>query len=113
MAKGLGQADLTRCTVFGEVLIALETMYLKFELHLSVRDQIAKIWSLPDKHTTSRVIELLEKMDYYVGCLTPSSYGADDLLPWLVTKIRVPGTMRARMLREHKPRQLELLIFGF
>ena len=77
----------TRCGIFGEVLVALETIYPKFESDLSVREEIAKLPSLPDKSTTSRVKELLGKTDYHVGRLTPGSYGADDLLLWLVKKI--------------------------
>ena len=71
--KNMVKQILTGCSTFGEVVVALETMYLKFELNLKVHEEIAKLPSLPEEPTTCSVMEPLVKMDYHVGRLTPSS----------------------------------------
>ena len=79
-----------RSSTFREVLGCPETMFSKFQSRLR------------DKHTTSRVNELLGKIDCHVGCLTPGSYDADELLPWLVR--RIPKTLPSECRGTEKQR---------
>ena len=93
-----------RCSTFGEVLVSLETMFPKFESDLSIREEIAKLQGLPDRPTTSRVNELLGKIDCRMGRLTPGSYGADELLLWLVRKIPKALWSECRAMEERRTR---------
>ena len=92
---------------FGEVLVSLETMFpcvTMFGSDPSIREEIAKLQSLPDKSTMSNVNELWGRIDYDVGCLSPGSYGIDKLLLWLVRKIPKALWSECRATEERRTR---------
>ena len=66
----------------GFCINTLETIFPKFECQPGIPEEIPKLQGLPDRPTTSRVNELLEKIDYHVGPLTPGSYGAAVCPSW-------------------------------
>ena len=71
---------VTKSAPFADVLVALERQYPTYETDLSIRAEIQNLAVLPNNPEPARISELLADLEYWVGRLTPSSYGSDDLL---------------------------------
>ena len=61
---------------------------------------------LPNNPKPARTSELLADLDHWVGQLTPSSYGGDEVLFWLVAKVRPELWDECRAKAERKARAL-------
>ena len=88
------------------MLVALERQYPTYETDLSIRAEIQNLAVLPSNPKPARISELLADLDHWVGWLTPSSYGSDELLFWLVAEL--PGELwdECRSTAERKARAL-------
>ena len=78
---------VTKSATFADVLVALERQYPTYKTDLSIRAEIQILAMLPNNPKPARISELLADLDHLVGRLTPGSYGSDELLFWLVTKL--------------------------
>ena len=78
---------LTKSATFADVLVALESQDPTYETDLSVRAEIQNLAVLPNNPKPARISKLLADLDHWVGPLTPSSYGSDEVLFWLVAKL--------------------------
>ena len=78
---------VTKSATLADVLVALERQYPTYETDLSIRAQIQNLVVVPNNTKPARISELLADLDHWVGRLTPSSYGSDELLFWLVAKL--------------------------
>ena len=79
---------VTKSATFADVLVALERQYPTYETDLSLRAEIQNLAVLPNNPKPARVTELLADLDHWAGRLTPGSYSSDDVLFWLVAKLR-------------------------
>ena len=73
---------LTKSATFADVLVALKRQYPTYETNLSIRAEIQNLAVLPNNPKPAMISELLVDLDYWVGRLTPGSYGSDELLFW-------------------------------
>ena len=71
---------VTKSATFADVLVALERQYPTYETDLSIRAEIQNLAVLPNIPKPARIPELLADLGHWVGRLTPSSYGSDELL---------------------------------
>ena len=78
---------VTKSATFADVLVALERQYPSYETDLSIRAEIQNLAVLPNNRKPARIYEWLASLDHWVGRLTPSSYGSNKLLFWLVVKL--------------------------
>ena len=78
---------VTKSATFADVLVALERQYPPYETDLFIRAGIQNLAVLPNNPKPARISDLLADSDHWVGRLTPSSYGSDELLFWLVAKL--------------------------
>ena len=96
----------TKSATFADVLVALERQYPTYETNLSIRAEIQNLAVLPNNPKPARISELLADLDHWVGRLTPGSYGSDELLFWLVAKLRPELWDECRSTAERKARAL-------
>ena len=89
-----------------DVLVALERQYPTYETDLSIRAEIQNLAVLPNNPKPARVSELLADLDHWAGRVTPGSYSSDDLLFWLVPKLRRELWDECRSTAERKARAL-------
>ena len=97
---------VTKSTTFAHVLVALQRQYPFYETDLSIRTEIQNLAVLPNKPGAARISELLADLDHWVGQLTPSSYGSDELIFWLLAKISRDVWDVCRATAETKARTL-------
>ena len=97
---------LTTSATFADMLVALERQNPTYETDLSIRAEIQHLVVLPNNPKPSRISELLADLDHWVGRLTPSSYGSDELLFWLVAKLPRELWDECRATAERKARAL-------
>ena len=97
---------VTKSATFADVLVALERQYPTYETDLSIRAEVQKLAELPNNPKPARTAELLADLDHWVGRLTPSSYGSDELLFWLVAKLPQELWDEYRSTAERKARAL-------
>ena len=97
---------VTKSATFADVLVALERQYPSYETDLSIRTEIQNLALLPNNPKAARISELLADLDHWVRRLTPGSYGSDELLFWLVAKIRRDVWDECRATAERKARTL-------
>ena len=97
---------VTMSKTFADVLVGLERLYPTYETDLSIRSEIANPATLPANPKASRITELLGDLDHWVGRLTPGSYGSDELLFWLVSKLPKEVWDDCRLTAERKARTL-------
>ena len=97
---------MTKSATFADVLVALERQYPTYETDLSIRAEIENLAVLPNNPKPARISELLAGWDHWVGQLTPSSYGSDELLFWLVAKLPQELWDECRATSERKARAL-------
>ena len=97
---------MTKSATFADVLVALERQYPTYEIDLSIRAEIQNLAVLPNNPKPARTSELLADLDHWVGRLTPSSYGSDELLFWLVAKLPRELWDECRATAERKARAL-------
>ena len=83
-------------------LLALERQYPSYETDLSIRAEMQNLAVLPNNPNPARISELLADLDHWVGRLTPGSYGSDELLFWLVAKLRQELWDECRATAERK-----------
>ena len=86
LEKQVNQIVMKSAT-FANVLAALERQYPTHETNLSIRAEIQNLGVLPNNPKPARISELLADLDHWVVRLTPSSYGSDELLFRLVSKL--------------------------
>ena len=108
---------VTKSATFADVLVALERKYPTYETDVSIQAEIYNLALLPNNAKPARISELLAKLDNWVGRLTPSSYGSDELLFWLVAKLPRELWDECRATAERKERaliyeDLSVLLFG-
>ena len=97
---------VTKSATFADVLVALERQYPAYETALSIRVEIQNLGVLPNNPKPARISELLADLDHCVRRLTPGSYGSDELLFWLVTKLPRELWDECRSTAERKARAL-------
>ena len=97
---------VTKCATFTDVLVALERQYPTYETDLSIRAEIQNLAVLPNNPKPAGISELLADLDHSVGRLTPSYYGSDELLFWLVAKLTRELWDKCRATAERKARVL-------
>ena len=97
---------VTKSATFTDVLVALERHYPNYETDLSIRAEIQNLAVLPNNPQPARTSELLGDLDHRVWRLTPGSYGSDELLFWLVAKLRRGLWDECRATAEGKARAL-------
>ena len=97
---------VTKSATFADVLVSLERQYPTYESHLSIGAQIQNLALLPNNPKPARIFELLADLHHWVGRLTPSSYGREELLFWLVAKIPREMLDECRATAERKARAL-------
>ena len=105
----LGKQDkqiVRRSATFADVLVALERQYPSYETDLSIRAEIQNLAALPNNPKPARTSELLADLDHWVGRLTARSYGSNELLFWLVAKLRREVLEECRATAERKARAL-------
>ena len=95
-----------KSATFADVLVALERQYPTFETDLSIRAGIQILTVLPNDPEPARISELLADLDHWVGQLTPSTCGSDELLFWLVAKLPRELLDECRATTERKARGL-------
>ena len=95
---------VTKSATFAWVVVALERQYPSYETDLSIRTEIRNLAVLPNNPKAARISELLADFNHWVGRLTPSSYGSDELLFWLVAKIPRDVSDECRATAERKAR---------
>ena len=78
---------VTKSAIFADVFVTSKRQYPTYETDLSIRADIQNLAVLPNNPKPARTSELLANLDHWVGQLTPSSYGSDELLFWLVAKL--------------------------
>ena len=94
---------MTKSATFADVFVSLQGQYPSYETDLSIRAEIQNPAALPNNPKPARNSELLAD---WVGRLTPSSYGSDELLFWLVAKIPREVCDKCRAMAERKARAL-------
>ena len=97
---------LTKSATFADMCVALERQYPSYETVLSIRAEIQNLAALPNNPKPARISELLADLDHWVGRLTPGSYGSNELLFWLVTKLPREVWDEFRATAEPKARAL-------
>ena len=97
---------VTKSATFADVLVALERQYPVYQTDLSIRAEIQNLAVLPNNPKPVRISELLADLDHWVGRLTPGSYGSDELLFWVVTKVPQELWDECRAMAERKARAL-------
>ena len=95
-----------KSATFADVLVALERQYRTYKPDLSIRAKIQNLAVLPNNPKPARISELLADLDHWVGRLTPSAYGSDELLFWLVAKLPRELWDECRSTAERKARAL-------
>ena len=95
---------VTKSATFADVLVALERQYPTYETDLSIRGEMQKLALLPNNPKPARISELFADLDHCVGRLTPSSYGSDELLFWLVATLQRELWDECRATAERKGR---------
>ena len=98
---------VTKSATFADVLVALERQYSSYESPLSIRAEIQNLARLPHNPKPARNSKLLADLDHWVGRLMPGSYGSDELLFWLVAKLRREIWNKCRGTAERKVRALK------
>ena len=98
--------SVTKSATFAEDLVALERQYPSYETDLSIWTEIQNLAMLPNNPKAAGISELLADLDHWVGRLTPGSYGSDDMLFWLVTKISRDVLEECRATAEPKARTI-------
>ena len=97
---------VTKFATFADVLVALERQYPTYETDFSIRAEIQNLAVLLNNPKLARVSELLADLDHWVGRLTPGSYGRNELLFGLVTKLPRELWGECRSAAERKARAL-------
>ena len=97
---------VTKSATLADVLVALERQYPSYETDVSIRAGIQNLAAPPNNPKPARISELLADLDHRVGRLTPSSYGSDELLFWLVAKLPREVWDECRATAERKARSL-------
>ena len=97
---------VTKSATFADALVTLERQYPTYKTDLSIRAQIQNLAMLPNNPKPARISELPADLDHWVGRLTPGSYGSDELLLWLVSKLPRELWDKCRSTAERKARAL-------
>ena len=97
---------MTKYATFADVLVALERQYPTYRTDFSIRAEIQNLAVLPNNPEPAMISELLANLDHWVGRLTRSCYGSDELLFWLVAKLLQELWDECRSTAERKARAL-------